>query len=105
MAGAKVGIKLMTVVIGIPVGIATRKLVERTWRSFRPDSPAPNAAATGVKWSDAIGYAALTAAGLAVTDLVARRGAAVAYEAITGNSQPSPGNGPKAARKAGSSSA
>jgi hypothetical protein len=104
MAGAKVGIKLMTVVIGIPVGIATRKLVERTWRSFRPDSPAPNAAATGVKWSDAIGYAALTAAGLAVTDLVARRGAAVAYEAITGN-HPPPGKEPKAARKAGSSSA
>ncbi len=103
MAGAKVGIQVLTVIIGIPVGIVTRKLVERTWRSFRPDDPAPNPAESGVKWGDAVGYAALTAVGLAVADLIARRGAAVAYQSITGNVPP-PGKAPKAAKKAARSS-
>ena len=43
-AGAKIGMKVITLVIGIPVGIATRKIVERAWagrraRTTRPRKP------------------------------------------------------------------
>ncbi|MDT5222089.1 MAG: hypothetical protein QOF15_4194, partial [Mycobacterium sp.] len=37
--GAKVGMKLISVVIGIPVGIASKKAVERAWLAARPQDP------------------------------------------------------------------
>ncbi|HEU5265163.1 MAG TPA: DUF4235 domain-containing protein [Jatrophihabitans sp.] len=91
MPGAKIGVRVLTVVISIPVGIATRKVVERAWLAARPDNPARRPAEPGVKWADAVVWAAMSAAGLAVADLVARRSAEAAYEAITGNNPPKAG--------------
>jgi hypothetical protein len=87
-AGAKIGVKVMTVLIGIPVSIATRKLVERTWHAARPEDPARKPSEENVQWADAIGWAALSAVGIVIADLVTRRSAAVAYQAITGNEPP-----------------
>ena len=85
-AGGKTGVKVLTTVMAIPLGIASRKLVTRVWHVARPEDPAREAATTDRKWGDVIGYAALSAAGLVVADLLARRSAEVTYEAITGNS-------------------
>jgi Protein of unknown function (DUF4235) len=89
-AGAKIGMKLMSIVIGVPVGILTKKVVERTWLAARPENPPRKSTDTDVQWGDAIGWAALSAAGIVVAELVTRRGTQVAYRAITGNEPPPP---------------
>jgi uncharacterized protein DUF4235 len=87
-AGAKIGIKTMSIVIGIPVGIATKKLVERIWILARPDDPPRKPSENEVQWVDAIAWGALSAAGIVVADLVTRRGAEAAFRAITGSEPP-----------------
>ena len=89
-AVAKLGIKLMSTFIGIPVGIMTKKVVERTWIAARPEDPPRKPSDEGVRWGDAIAWAALSAAGIVVADLVTRRSAQAAYRAITGNEPPPP---------------
>lgn len=85
--GGKIGMKVLTIAVGIPVGIATRKLVEHAWVAAGPDRPR-KASEEGVQWADAIGWAALTAVGMAVADLVTRKGAEEAYRTLLGSEPP-----------------
>jgi uncharacterized protein DUF4235 len=96
--GAKIGMKLMTVVIGIPVGIATRKVVEKTWDAARPGDAPRKPTEEGVQWGDAIAWGALSAIGIVVADMITRRGAAAAFEALTGTPAP-PAKAAKASKK------
>jgi Protein of unknown function (DUF4235) len=89
-AGAKVGMKLMSTLIGIPVGIVTKKGVERAWLAARPEDPPRKPTEANVRWVDAIGWAALSAAGIVVAELLTRRSAEAAYHAITGSEPPPP---------------
>ena len=86
--GAKFGIKLMTLVISIPISIATRKFVEQAWQTVRPEDPARVPADQNVRWTDAVGWAALSAVGVVLADLIARRSAELAYQVMTGNEPP-----------------
>jgi hypothetical protein len=74
----KIGMKVITIAVGIPVSIATRKAVERIWVAAGPDRPR-QATDDGVQWADAIGWAALTAIGMTVADLLTRKGAEEIY--------------------------
>lgn len=87
-AAGKVGLKLMSVVIGIPVGIVSKKAVERTWLALRPEDPPRKPSEPDVRWVDALGWAALSALGIVVAELIAQSGAKAAYRAITGNEPP-----------------
>jgi Protein of unknown function (DUF4235) len=89
-AGAKIGMRVMSIVIGIPVGMATRKVVERAWVAARPADPPRRPTEGGVRWADAVGWAALSATGIVIADLLTRRSAEMAYQAITGNPPPPP---------------
>jgi Protein of unknown function (DUF4235) len=89
-AGAKIGMKLVSIVIGIPVGIVTKKVVERTWSAARPEHPPRKPTERDVRWADAIGWAALSATGIVIAELVTRRSAEAAYKAITGSPPPPP---------------
>jgi hypothetical protein len=86
----KVGLKLMSVVIGIPIGIVTKKTVERAWLAARPEDPPRKPSEPDVRWTDALGWAALSAAGIVVAEMITRRSAEMAYHAITGNEPPPP---------------
>ena len=99
---AKVTIKAMSIVIGIPVSIATKKAVERVWSAARPEQPPRKATESGVRWDDAIAWGALSAISIVVADLVTRRSAEAAYRAITGNQPPAgkPDKGAKTLAKA-----
>jgi hypothetical protein len=90
--------KVMSIVIGIPVGIATKKLIERTWLTIRPDDPPRKPSEADVHWSDAVAWAAMSGVGIVIADLITRRSSEVAYRAITG-SEPPPGKPSKAAKK------
>jgi hypothetical protein len=85
--GAKVGLKILTIAVGIPVGIATRKAVEQIWVAAGPDRPR-QAADAGVQWADAIGWAALVGISTAVADLLTRKGAEELYQTVVGSKPP-----------------
>ncbi|SHH40195.1 Protein of unknown function [Jatrophihabitans endophyticus] len=86
--GAKITMKLITVSISVPVTMATKKAVEKTWLAVRPDDPPRKAKDADVTWADALAWAALSAAGLVVADLVSRRGAESVYRTLTGSEPP-----------------
>jgi Protein of unknown function (DUF4235) len=95
---AKISIKVINLAISIPVGIATKKIVERTWAAARPDDPPRKAKDADTQWADAIGWAVLSATGIVVAEFVTRQGTAVAYRKITGL-EPPPPKPSKAAKK------
>ena len=94
---AKLSMKVMTIAVGIPVGIATRKAVERVWVAAGPDRPR-RASDDGVQWVDAIGWAALTAIGMVVADMTTRKGASELYRFFIGTEPPASVK-PKASKK------
>ncbi len=69
---------------GAAAGAATRTLLRAAWRTTRGGDPPTNPAAPGTKWSEALIWAASSGVALAVTRLVAQRGAAEAWKARTG---------------------
>jgi hypothetical protein len=73
---------------GAAAGAATRKLLLVAWRRTRGSDPPTNPAAPGTRWSEALIWAASSGVALAVTRLVAQRGAAEAWKAKTGTYPP-----------------
>jgi hypothetical protein len=86
--GSKIAMKGISVVIGIPVGIVTKKVIERAWLTARPDDPPRKPSEPDVRWTDALGWAALSAAGVVIAELVTQTSAKAAFRAITGNEPP-----------------
>ena len=99
-AGSAIGMKAMSIVIGIPVGIVTKKAVERAWIAVRPGDPPRQPTERGVRWADAIAWAALSGASVVIAELMTRRSAEAAFRALTG-SEPPPRKKPKVHKKAG----
>jgi hypothetical protein len=89
-AGSAIGMKVISIAIGIPVGILTRKTVEKVWLAARPEDPPRKPSQRGVTLADAVGWAALSGASMVVTEVLTRRGSEVAFRAITGNEPPPP---------------
>lgn len=85
---SKIAIKGMSIVIGIPVGIASKKAVERAWLAIRPEDPPRKPSEPDVRWTDAVGWALLSAAGIVVAELIAQTSAKAAFRAITGSEPP-----------------
>ena len=85
--GGKLTMKVLTVAIGIPIGIASRSAVERVWIAAGPDRPR-EAKDDGVQWADAIGWAALMGVGMTVADLLTRKSAEEAYRFFLGAKPP-----------------
>ncbi|MGI8677857.1 MAG: DUF4235 domain-containing protein [Jatrophihabitans sp.] len=85
---AKIGMKVISIAIGIPVGIVTKKIVERAWVAARPGDPPRKATEADVAWRDAIGWAALSAVGIVTADLATRRSTELAFRKITGSEPP-----------------
>lgn len=84
----KIVFKVLSIGIGIPVGIAARKGVEKAWLAARPADPPRKAKDPATGWPDAIAWAALSGVGLAIAELVTYQGAAKAYRALTGRRPP-----------------
>ena len=84
----KVGMKILTIVVGIPVGILTKKLVTRTWVVVRPPNPSHGPEERDSRWGDAIGYAAFASAASVAAKLATRRGAETTWRKLTGLEPP-----------------
>jgi len=84
----RVTMKIMTIMVGIPVGIAAKAAVVRVWSAARPADVPRKPGEKGVKWGDAVGWASLSAAGIAVTNLVSRKGAEEMWRTVIGGEPP-----------------
>jgi hypothetical protein len=73
---------------GTAAAAAVRAIASAAWRTTRHEDPPTNPAARGVRWRDALIWAASVAIGAAVARVVAERGAATAWEAATGSPPP-----------------
>jgi len=89
-AASKLTMKVLTVAIGIPVGKATKRAIDSTWARTGGDEFTRDPKSARARWGDAIGWAALSAAGLALAQLATRKGAEQTYRAITGLQPPPP---------------
>jgi hypothetical protein len=86
--GGKLVFKLVSVAVGVPAGIAVRKGIEKVWLLARPQDPPRSPSDPDVTWGDALGYAALSAAGVAVAELIRFKGAQTLYRGLTGSEPP-----------------
>jgi hypothetical protein len=84
----KLGFKLVTVAVSIPIGILARKGIERAWLALRPDDPPHAPSEPGVGWGDALAWAAISAVGIAAAELVSLKGAAEVWRTLTGSEPP-----------------
>lgn len=73
---------------GVAAGAATRSVLRAGWRRTRGGDPPTNPAAPGTGWSEALIWAASSGVAMAVTRMVAQRGAAEAWKATTGGYPP-----------------
>ncbi len=86
--------KLLGTGLAVPAGIAARKLTDTAWYAARGYPPPKNPAAPGVGWGEALGWAAFSGIVVAAGRLVAARGAAAAYQSLTGKLPPGLNEGP-----------
>ena len=84
----KVAFKLVSIAVAIPVGIAARKGVEKLWTAARPGNPPRAAKDPDADWRDAIGWAALSAVGIAAAELASTKGASEVWRTLTGSEPP-----------------
>jgi hypothetical protein len=88
--GPKIVMKLISFGVGIPVGIVTKRAVEGAWSATRGEEPPRKPSDPGVRWVDAIAWAALSAAGIVAAELATRRGAEVVWRRVIGTEPPPP---------------
>ena len=98
-AVGKITMKILTAAIAIPVGRATTKAINAAWSTTKatPSTRDPKSAAA--RWADALSWAALSATGVTLAELLTRKGAEHSYRAIMGT-QPPPPNPTKVEKKA-----
>jgi hypothetical protein len=89
-AASKLTMKVLTIAVSIPVGKATKRAVDKIWAQTGGDENTRDPKHARARWGDAIGWAALTAAGTVVAQLATRKGAETGYRALTGLEPPPP---------------
>jgi hypothetical protein len=77
--------RVVGVVAGVAAGAATRKAMTAGWKHFAHDEPPSNPASPRTSWSAAITWSVATGVALAVSRLLAQRGAAEAWKTATGD--------------------
>lgn len=88
MADRRMLWKVVGALSGVAAGSATRALLRAGWRKTKGGDPPTNPAAPGTRWSEAVTWAAASGVAMAVTRLVAQRGAAETWKAKTGGYPP-----------------
>ena len=69
-------------------GFAARNLIKASWRAFADDDPPMNPAALDTEWKEAVTWTVATGLAAGLARLVARRGAATAWQQATGSRPP-----------------
>jgi hypothetical protein len=70
---------------GIGAGLITRRVLVAVWRASKGGDPPSNPASPTTTWPEALIWASASGVALAVTRLVAQRGAAEIWKKVTGS--------------------
>ena len=97
-AAGKLTMKVLTALIAIPVGKATTKAINAAWATTKGTSSTRDPKSAAARWGDALGWAALSATGVTLAQLLTRKGAEHSFRAIMGT-QPPPPDPTKAEKK------
>ncbi len=81
----KVVWRAVGIVSGLVAVTVTRKVLTTVWKQVEGDDPPTNPGQPGTNWAEALTWAIASGAALAVSSLLARRGAAEAWKAATGS--------------------
>lgn len=84
----KIGWKIVTLLFAIPIAKLATKITEQIWLALRPNDPPRDPGKSDTSWADAIGWAAVSAIGLAAGRLIAARGAARTWRTLFGQEPP-----------------
>ena len=98
-AASKLTMKILTVIVSIPVTKATKKAVDAAFAATKGDESTRDPKSARARWTDALGWAVLSAAGVTIAQLATRKGAEHAFRAVMGT-QPPPPDPTKAEKKA-----
>ncbi len=77
--------KVVALASGAAAGAATRAVLHAGWRRAKSSEPPANPASPTTSWPEALTWAVASGVAMAVTRLVAQRGAAEAWKASTGS--------------------
>ena len=77
--------KVVGLASGAAAGAATRAALRTGWKRARGSEPPANPASPSTSWPEALIWALASGVAMAVTRLVAQRGAAEAWKASTGS--------------------
>ncbi len=91
----KLVLRVLTLIISIPIAKAVRKAIDGAWQAARPDNPPRLSGDSKVRASDAITWAALSAAGIVAGELLTRAATETAYRAVMGTEPPATPNAKK----------
>lgn len=80
--------KVTAMAAGTAAAAVTRRALQGMWRGTKGGEPPTNPAARRTSWPEALSWAAASGVALAVSRLVAQRGAAAAWKAKTGSNPP-----------------
>jgi len=80
----KITIKVASLAIGIPVGIATKKAVLRVWAAVTTDTPPTPGAPNRVAWNDEVVLAAVSSVAVVFSQRFVRTGVERAYRVLFG---------------------
>jgi hypothetical protein len=72
----------------ILAGLAARKLLTAAWTKMRKTDPPSNPAAPGTSWGEALSWAAASGLAVAISRLLAQRGAAAGWQKALGSLPP-----------------
>jgi hypothetical protein len=86
--GARLVYRLVGTVVAVPVTFAVRRALRAVWKRSRGTEPPKSPTAPGTDWKEALTWAAASATALAVSEIIASRGVARAYQALTGRTPP-----------------
>jgi hypothetical protein len=77
--------KAVALAAGAASAFVTRRVIRSAWKGAKGGEPPTNPASRLTTWPDAFGWAVASGVALAVTRLIAQRGAAAAWKASTGS--------------------
>lgn len=86
--GGKLVYRMIETTFAVTTAFAVRRALKATWQRSRGAAPPEDPKSPDTAWKDAVGWAAASAAGVTIGQLVARRGAELVYEALTGQEPP-----------------
>jgi hypothetical protein len=85
---SKLAYRVLTAAFAIPIGIVSRRLLDRAWKGTQGGAPPRDPHAPTARFTDVLAWAGLSAIAVTAVRFLSSRSAAKAYRALTGRAAP-----------------